>query len=89
MVINIRKKSSGIKVDEILFEHKLGSSKTGHQKNITCFNRNKYGIKNHGDWELKKHINFYKDVAIIYENENTALFIKLIIATLCWDHLKF
>ena len=35
-----------------------------------------YGIKNHGDLGLKKHINFYEGVAIIYENEKTQLYLK-------------
>ena len=35
---------------------------------MACFNGNEYGIKNHGDWGLKKRFNFYKSVAIIYKN---------------------
>ena len=82
MVTNVRKKISVVKVDGILFEHKLGSSNTMHQKKITCFNGNKHRIKNNGDWELNKCINFYEGVAISCENENTALFVKLIITTI-------
>ena len=49
MVKNIRKKSSGVKVDEKLFEHELGSSDTMHQKNITCFNGKS---QNQKSWKL-------------------------------------